>query len=357
MKLDNRKKPHICLLIAAHNEELVIKDTISSALAAGMNAEHIYVVNDNSSDNTTKVARSIVPKNNVISVRRSGKGVAITKAIYKFELADKYRWIHIADADGFFAHNYFKELRKNIRVKNIAATGYIQSMPGNYISQNRVYEYTVGMELHRRIQSFFNVIPVIPGPTSCFRADIISKLNFANLSFTEDFDVTLQIHRSKLGKIQFIPSAIAYTQDPANFKIFYNQIMRWNRGVMQGLVNHKIGTQAKSIDLYLGYQIGQSLFFLFYCFAWLPAIAYYTYGANVIAVAFLFDVLLTLVVSIFVSIRTRRADILAAFPYIYSLRFVNLFVFLKAFTEVIVFRKFRIRKSQPWNNSRYKLAS
>lgn len=354
---DNRKKPRLCLLIAAHNEELVIQDTIKSAITAGMNPKYIYVVNDNSKDNTAKMARQLLPPKNVISVRRSGKGLALTKAIRKFQLAELYRWIHIADADGYFASNYFKQLRKNLRIKNIAATGYIQSMPGGYISQNRVFEYTVGMDLHRRIQSHLNVIPVIPGPTSCFRADIIGKLNFANKSFTEDFDVTLQIHRQKLGKIQFIPSAITFTQDPGTFVAFYKQITRWNRGVMQGMVNHKIGSKASPIDAYLGYQLGQSMFFLMYSFIWLPIIAYYTYGANVIAVAFLFDVLLTVFITILVVTRTKRTDILAAFPFIYILRFVNLFVFIKAFTEVIILRKFINQKATLWTNTRYKLAS
>jgi hypothetical protein len=56
------KKTMLALLISAHNEELVLKNTIQSAINAGCAAEHIYVVDDNSSDSTSKVARSIIPK-------------------------------------------------------------------------------------------------------------------------------------------------------------------------------------------------------------------------------------------------------------------------------------------------------
>src|SRR6185437_14966925 len=69
----------ISLLIAAHNEELVIGQTLRSAIAAGMNPVHIYVVDDNSSDKTSAIAKQIIPAANVVKVHRSGKGLALTK--------------------------------------------------------------------------------------------------------------------------------------------------------------------------------------------------------------------------------------------------------------------------------------
>ena len=231
--VDKRRLPRVALLIAAHNEELVLADTINSAIKAGLKPEYIYVVDDNSSDDTSNIARSILPHENVYKVERSGKGLAIKKAAERFDLSSKYRWIHIADADGKFPENYFAVLRSKLRVKNAAATGYVRSLKGKYVSQYRVFEYTVGMEIHRRVQSMFNVIPIIPGPTSCFRADVFAQLDFSSGSLTEDFDVTMQIYRKKLGRIQFIRNAVALTQDPLTVRSFINQISRWNRGVLQ----------------------------------------------------------------------------------------------------------------------------
>src|SRR5665213_187185 len=124
---------YICkmaLLIAAHNEELVIEQTIHSAIRGGMQKRHIYVVDDNSDDKTGKLARKILGKDNVCRVRRSGKGLALTKAAAKFRLVERYQWIHIADADGGFARDYFYVFRRNLRLKYAVATGYIRSMPG-----------------------------------------------------------------------------------------------------------------------------------------------------------------------------------------------------------------------------------
>lgn len=350
-----RPKAMLCLLIAAHDEELVIAQTITSGIKAGMKSQHIYVVDDNSSDRTSQIAKSILGSANVIKVRRSGKGVALTKAAKKFNLTNRYRWIHIADADGGFAPNYFRAFRGQLRVKYAAATGYVRSLPGGPVSQYRVFEYTIGLEIHRRFQSLTNTVPIIPGPTSCFRSDVFAKLDFANRSLTEDFDVTLQIHRQKLGKIQYIPDAVAYTQDPKNTRDFIKQILRWNRGIMQGVHRHRIGRKVSPIDAYLSYQIMQNfLFFINYCLL-VPFFAVRQHSFALVAQVFLLDVVLTFLMAILVVFRTKRWDILSAFPFIYAFRWVSMGVFLRSFVEVVILKRFRVTQGT-WStaNRRYK---
>lgn len=349
------RKAIIALLIPAHNEAVVISDTLQSAIDAGMNPEHIYVVDDNSEDGTAKLAREVLPKGNVCRVRRSGKGLAIQKAVHKFQLSQHYRWIHIADADGRFANNYFRVMRRELRVKNAAATGYIRSLEGRYVSQYRVFEYTLGMEIHRRVQAFLGVIPIIPGPTSCFRSDVLSELDFNAKTLTEDFDVTLQIYRQSLGKIQFIPDAKAFTQDPYTLKDFMNQIIRWNRGVLQVMLRHKSFRHFAPVDLYLKYQIIQNLLFFFNFFIWVPYLVLSHYGVSALAVAFLSDVAISFTLTVFAATRAKRYDVIGGFPFVYALRWLSLLTFLWAFLEVVVLRKFRSADGI-WNNSRYKLA-
>lgn len=334
-------KKMLALLIAAHNEELVLGNTIRSAIKAGMHPEHIYVVDDCSTDRTAKIAKELLPLTNYVRVSRSGKGQAIAKAAKRLELTERYRWIHIADADGAFAPRYFNIFRRELRSENAAATGYIRSLPGKRVSEYRVFEYTVGMEIHRRLQALLNVVPVIPGPTSCFRADVFDRVNFDNKSLTEDFDVTMQLHRLKLGKIQFIPAAVAYTQDPKTLKDYVNQINRWNRGGLQSIVKYRIGRKASPIDAYLSYQIMQNLLFFLCYMVWVPYLTFFQGRPAAIASAFVVDVLVTFAITVLAAARTRRWDIVSAFPHVYALRWVSLAVFLKAFTEVIILKKYR----------------
>lgn len=254
----------LALVIPAHNEELVIGATIRSALAAGQSRRHIYVVDDNSSDHTAALAIQFLGADHVLTVERSGKALAIKKAVLHFELTESYRWIHIADADGVFRSNYFQIFKSRLDpVKYVAATGHVQSLEGDWISRYRTYEYTIGLEVIRRFQSWFGVITVIPGATSCFRSDIFDLLEFDTHSLTEDFDLTLQIHRRRLGRILYIPQAKTLTQDPKDFTDYKTQVLRWSRGFFQGLRRHQIGRQIKKLDAYLSFIVIETLFYLF----------------------------------------------------------------------------------------------
>lgn len=69
------------------------------------------------------------------------------------------------------------------------------------------------------------------------------------------------------------------------------------------------------------------------------------------------DVALTFIISLLAAIKSRRWDIISAFPIIYGFKWISLGVFLKAFVEVMILRKYRI-SSGTWDNGagrRYKM--
>ncbi|HSE29572.1 MAG TPA: glycosyltransferase family 2 protein [Candidatus Saccharimonadales bacterium] len=330
------RKNTLCLLISAHNEEQVLEYTLRSAIAAGMKPSDIYVVDDFSNDKTSAVAKSVLGRENVMRVKRSGKGLALTKAARKFDLVERYKWIHLADGDGSFSSNYFKVFRKNLRVSNAAATGYIRSLKGSIVGQFRVVEYAIGMDIVRRFQDLAGIISIIPGPTSCFRSDVFRQVAFNTGALAEDFDVTLQIHRKNLGTIQFIEEAVAYTQDPLTFRDFVKQIHRWNKGVLQGLFTHKIGTKISKLDAYLSYQVGLNLAMFTSYVVVMPIIAAERGFAEIIAATFMIDVIVAAVVAAFAAMRSNRWDIFNAFPHLYIYRWVSLLVFIWCFVEVVI---------------------
>lgn len=248
-----KRKHRLALLIPAHNEELLLGQTIKSAIRAGLSTRHIYVIDDASSDQTAAVAAELLPKSHILSVAHSGKARAIAKGFKYFNIGYRYRWVHISDADSVFGPDYFPHFIAGLKPEFAAATGFVQSLPGGWISQFRVYEYGFGQFVMRRLQKIFGAITVIPGPSSCFRADLFKRLNFQTDCLTEDFDITLQIHRQKLGPIGYIPAAKTYTQDPKNFRDYCSQIWRWHRGFFQGVLNHRVGLRTQMIDLYLGF--------------------------------------------------------------------------------------------------------
>jgi cellulose synthase/poly-beta-1,6-N-acetylglucosamine synthase-like glycosyltransferase len=327
-------------VIPAHNEEVVIADTIHSAIVAGQDRADIFVVSDGSKDRTSLIARNILGSKNVLSQPQSGKAKAILHSIDHFHIKEYYEWLHIADADGVFDSAYFSELKSRLNRRDVAATGHIQSLKGGWISKYRTYEYTFGLEIIRRIQALFGVIPVMPGPTSVFRTDILDKLDFTVDSLTEDMDITLQIHRQKLGSIAYIPQAKTLTQDPKDLSDYIKQLSRWYRGNFQVIVRHKIGFRPQKIDAYMGYVLLEQ-WFLIGALVVVPFWAWWSQNYGPLAIMFLNDLVLFLSLTVFAATKNDRADVLGAFPLYYVLRFVNLFLFVRSWYEIVVQHKFR----------------
>lgn len=332
-------KRKMALLLPGHNEELIIATTILSAIAAGQPKQDIFVVDDASTDNTRKIAIEILGKRNVLTVQRSGKALAVKKAIKKFDIETSYYWLHIADADSIFSPNYFRIYRKKLSNKYVVALGFVQSLRGNWISTYRAFSYTYGQQVFRRIQSALGMVSVFPGPVTCFRTDILSKLEINGTNVTEDFDITLQVHRKKLGKILFIPKAINYTQDPQTFHDFCKQSMRWYRGFFQGIQEYHVGLHRQRIDISIGFQLLQTAFFLVQILILFPIVLIESHHWLAVPVAICIDFILTSAITFASAIIIKRWSLIGVLPYFYFLRVAEIVMYFSAFVEIMFLKR------------------
>lgn len=332
----------MALLLPGHNEELIIATTIASAVASGQKLRDIYVVDDNSSDNTRKEALKLLPKSNILTVQRSGKALAVYKAIKHFKLEEKYQWVHIADADSIFGEDYFRIYRKELHGgKYSVAVGFVQSLRGNWISTYRSLNYTYSQHFNRRIQAKLGMISVFPGPITCFKTDIIKYLDFDTGSLTEDFDITLQVHRKNLGGIKFIPKAINYTQDPQSLRDYCKQTARWQRGFFQGVKKYRIGGRLQRIDLSIGFQLLQALLYIFQYWIFLPYLVITMGNLLAVPVMLAADFIVVGLTALFAAGMSKRWTVLAALPYFYILRWIEIYIFFASFFEVMVLGKYK----------------
>lgn len=334
------RRERLALLLPAHNEELILATTIQSAITAGMEIDDIYVVDDDSHDKTREIAIKAIGKQNVLSVPRSGKARAVKQAFDFFNLEPQYEWLHVADADSIFCSDYFRIYRTHLDGGQwCAAVGFVQSMGGNWLANYRSFSYTYGQHIFRRIQSWFGIIAVLPGPVTCFRTDIIKKLEFEVESLTEDFDLTMQIHRKHLGRIKFIPEAVNYTQDPRTLKDFYGQTLRWQRGFFQGVRKYRIATRPHFIDLGIGYQLSESVYYFLQFTLILPFLVMVTHSYAATLTLLIADYTAICFLALFSAAAVKRPIILTTLPYYYVLRLLELVIFLQAFVEIIIMRR------------------
>ncbi len=239
----------VAVLIAAHNEELVIGASLV-ALSDLISMNNVHVMSDASSDRTVAIARAhgahaAETKTNV------GKASAIRAGIEHFRLLESFKAVMILDADTQLDPEYFAvalPLFDDSRV--VAVAGCAQTrwqrklgVVGSILVAHRQRVYVLTQLLLKYGQTWRGVSAthIIPGFASMYRTWGLREIDINPPGLViEDFNMTFEIHAKKLGRIAFHPGARAYTQDPDRYLDYTRQTKRWALGLWQTIRRHRL---------------------------------------------------------------------------------------------------------------------
>ncbi len=244
------RRDEVAILIAAHNEEVVIGHTIGSLEASGDNL-NVFVVSDGSTDGTAAIARAHGATVLELSPNR-GKAGALVAAIEHFDIANRFEVLLLLDADTHLSPDYFDTgLREFadpgvVAVAGRASTIFVPRSPtfiGRLLVAYRERVYIAMQYLFKFGQAarYANVVPIVPGFASMYRTSILADIDIAAQGITiEDYNMTFEVHAKRLGRIAFHPhAAIALTQDPDTLFDYVKQVRRWNLGFWQTVGRHR----------------------------------------------------------------------------------------------------------------------
>jgi biofilm PGA synthesis N-glycosyltransferase PgaC len=241
---------NVAILIAAHNEALVIRETIRAASGL-VPLRNIHVISDMSTDDTAAIARSAGVKVLELEPNR-GKAGALAAGIAHFELCRRFKVVMMLDADTRPTPDYLETgLPLFLDLDVVAVAGRAKSIMtppaptavGRFLVAYRERLYIVVQLLLKYGQAArgANVVSIVPGFASMYRTSALAKIKvLAPGLVIEDFNMTFEIHAKKLGRIAFHPSAaVAYTQDPDNLQDYTRQVRRWILGFWQTVRRHR----------------------------------------------------------------------------------------------------------------------
>lgn len=240
------RKSGLCVVVPAYNEEKVIGSSLK-ALKKVVRSRNIFVVSDGSGDKTVSIATSQVK--NVMALKKNvGKAQALNKLIKSRKLIKRYKFIMFSDADSRLSRNFLNTIKEEINRNPACIVGTVVSERHGFISAFRTYEYGLTHKIFKQAQNIMQVITVAPGCAAIYRADVLNQLNFTNHTLTEDFDLTIQIHKKKLGRITYVPQAKVITQDPPTLRDYCKQITRWYTGMWQNIFLHRLYIPNKRLN-------------------------------------------------------------------------------------------------------------
>lgn len=234
------KKDHrFMAIIPAHNEEAVVGNLIESLKNQNYNKElyDIYVIADNCTDNTAKVAReagAIVYER--YNETEKTKGYALDWFLQqKIKEDAPYDAIFIFDADNIVDKNFITAMNKKLCQGEDVVQGYrdIKNPTDNWITSGYALFYWTMHRFYHLARYNLGLSPMLNGTGFMVSFDIIKENNgWKTVTLTEDIEFSLQ--RILKGKrLGWATEAIVYDEQPTGFKQSWSQRSRWTVGHMQ----------------------------------------------------------------------------------------------------------------------------
>jgi cellulose synthase/poly-beta-1,6-N-acetylglucosamine synthase-like glycosyltransferase len=223
------------LVIAAHNEELVIAHIIDSLKKQNYPKElyDIFVVADNCTDNTSKIASkhgAIVY--NRINNELKGKGFALEWMFEKiFEMEKNYDAISIFDADNLVSSNFLMEMNKQLCKGHKVVQGYIDSK--NPFDSWITCSYSIAFWLSNRIfqlpRYYLSLSCGLCGTGFCVETKVLKQIGWGATCLTEDLEFTMKLALNGM-KVAWAHNAVVYDEKPLTLRQSWNQRKRWMQG-------------------------------------------------------------------------------------------------------------------------------
>jgi cellulose synthase/poly-beta-1,6-N-acetylglucosamine synthase-like glycosyltransferase/spore germination protein YaaH/peptidoglycan/xylan/chitin deacetylase (PgdA/CDA1 family) len=233
-------QPLVSVLIPAYNEELVITQTVGSALASRYPKLEILVVDDGSTDLTSELVFQRFgrdPRVRLLRQANYGKSAALNHA-----LAEAQGEVVVTiDADTIVDPDAVPRLVRHFANPRIAAVaGNVKVMNRNrWLTRWQALEYITSQNLEKRAFDLLNCIPVVPGAVGAWRASVMRTCGgFAGDTVAEDTDLTLTIRRHGW-RIIYDEDAIGRTEVPDTIETLIRQRFRWTFGTLQAVWKHR----------------------------------------------------------------------------------------------------------------------
>lgn len=235
------KNNRFMAIIPAHNEEIVVGNLIASLKKQNYPKElfDIYVIADNCTDNTAKVAKeagAIVYER--FDEEHKTKGYALDWFLkQKIEENAEYDAFCIFDADNIVDVNFIKNMNKKLCQGEEVVQGYrdIKNPTDSWVSAGYAIFYWTMNRFYHLARYNLGLSPLINGTGFMVKFDLIKPTNgFDTITLTEDIEFSLKtiISGKKLG---WATDAIVYDEQPVGFKQSWSQRSRWTVGHIQCL--------------------------------------------------------------------------------------------------------------------------
>lgn len=231
--------PKVSILIPAHNEALVIENTLQAMINLKYPKDKLEVIpiNDNSSDQTgfivdqyAKEFSFIRPLHTKPPTGGKGKSGALNQGL-KHSTGDV---IVVYDADNTpepeAVYNLVLGLNNDKEAAAVVGKFRVSNANENLLTRFINIETLTFQWLAQAGRWHWFNMTTIPGTNFAIRRSVIEELGgWDEQAISEDTELSFRVYNAGY-RIRFFPAAITWEQEPETLKVWWNQRLRWAQG-------------------------------------------------------------------------------------------------------------------------------
>jgi biofilm PGA synthesis N-glycosyltransferase PgaC len=280
----HRHFPAITLMIAAYNEEVAIAETLDYVLRTEYPGDfEIVVADDGSTDRTREIVAEYQqrhPSVRLVAAPHAGKAKTLNYALETINTP----LLSTIDADTLLMPYSLRRAVARMLISppdTVAVAGavLVRNSRENILTRAQEWDYFLGIASVKRAQGLLQGTLVAQGAFSVYDTTALKLIGGWPNRIGEDIVLTWKMLLQG-GRSVFEPTAVAFTEVPAQWRSFARQRRRWARGMIEGLRDHGVGL-LRNAHLYSHSVASNFLFpFLDGCFtlAFIPGVVLAAHG-------------------------------------------------------------------------------
>lgn len=236
--VDTTYLPRVSVVIAAHNEETVIEQTIRNMLKLDYPDFELLVVDDRSQDNTPEILKRLAQELGDTPFRYHlraadafpGKPAVLNEALTITE----GEVICVFDADAYVEPDFLRKIMPFLSDENVGAVQsrkVIANMEENWLTKCQAYEYALDAHFQYGRDSVRGAVE-LRGNGQLVKREALQEVGgWNNLTLTDDLDLSTRLHLEGWD-IRFAHKVLVYEEGIVCFKALLKQRRRWTEGTI-----------------------------------------------------------------------------------------------------------------------------
>lgn len=234
-KIDSVPEKSFAILVAAHNEENVIGQLVENfhIMDYPQNLYDIFVIADNCSDQTAKVARNsgafVFER---FDPSQRGKGYAMEWGFFQlFSLPKQYDAVAVFDADNLVDPKFFKVMNNHLLKGETVIQGYLDAKnpTDTWVAGTFAICFWVVDHIWHLAKYNIGLSSCLGGTGMVISTDLLKRHGWGATCLTEDLEFTMKCLADGI-PTSWAHDAIVYDEKPLTFMQSWNQRKRWAQG-------------------------------------------------------------------------------------------------------------------------------